>query len=188
MSEAETSEAQVVKYLILYNQQRKKSDAIKVREAAELAKAEENLAKERMLAGKVEIEANPSVKSPKGRTTQIVGKTLGVGESKANQMIELGKKMMESPEVKAEIETALDSGKSVNHVYQEYAKPKPAKNPELVATLQAHEKTAKDLKTLLKSNGIDADVSRSKTDGQFHITWHDVTAEQIHQFAEAFKK
>jgi hypothetical protein len=63
----------------------------------------------------------------------------------------------------------------------------PEKNPELVAKIQAHEKAAIALMVLLKENGIDAKVSRSKTNGKFHVTWHDATAEQVQKFAETFK-
>jgi ParB-like chromosome segregation protein Spo0J len=189
MSETETSEAQVVRYLILYNQQRKKSDAIKVREAAELAKAEEILARERMVAG-IAVQmtpTDPSVKSHKGRTNKIVASNLGVGESKANQMIAIGKKMDADPQTKEKIEEAFENGKSINHVHQEYVKPKPPKNPELVAKIQAHENATINLKILLKKNGIDADVSRSKFDGKFHVIWHDVTTDQVHKFSQTFK-
>lgn len=67
------------------------------------------------------------------------------------------------------------------------ATPKPANNPEVIAAVQAHEAAAQDLRNLVKESGIDADVSRSTTNEKFHVIWHDVTAEQIQKFAEAFK-
>ena len=188
MSENETSEAQIVKYLILYNQQRKRSDAVKIREAAELAKAEEQLAKERMLAGKAAAESDPVTKSAQGTTRKLVGDALGVGQGKASQMIAIGKKMESDPEAKTQIDAALNSGQSVNRIHQEYVKPKPAQNPDVKAALQQHIAKARELNAAVRLQWADAEVVRSAKADMFHLTLRNLTQTQVTEIVASVKK
>jgi ParB-like chromosome segregation protein Spo0J len=186
MFESETSEAQVVKYLILYNQQRVRGEKIKAREAAELATAEEHLAKERMEAGKAATETDPMAKSPEGTTRKAVGKALGVGEKKAEQMIAIGKKMESDSEVKIQIDAAFDSGQSVNRIHQEYVKSKPPQNPEVKVALEAHIAKTRELNDRTDIVWRDMEVTRSKELGKFHLMLRNVTEAQIDKIVESW--
>jgi hypothetical protein len=60
-------------------------------------------------------------------------------------------------------------GRGVDAAYRSVVQPKPPKNPEVV---QAQKKCAEELQTWLKTSGLDADVVRSKSDEEFHVTLH----------------
>ena len=72
-------------------------------------------------------------------------------------------------------------GRGVDAAYRAVIQPKPPKDPELV---QAHEKSARELKAMLKTNGMDADVFRSRSDGEFHVTLRGLTEAQVRQLPE----
>jgi hypothetical protein len=96
---------------------------------------------------------------------------------------------IETAEPRMNIESVeeIDETTASSRIDELDTEPEPPKSPEFIAARQAHEKAAGELKSLLKTNGIDADVTRSKTDGKFHVVWHDVTTEQVHEFAGRFK-
>jgi hypothetical protein len=74
-----------------------------------------------------------------------------------------------------------DGTKSISAAYKEVIAPKPPKNPDLIAKIRAHDNAAKELSKLFK-NG---EVTRSKSDGKFHVLIRDVSPETVRKLALA---
>lgn len=171
--------------LIEANRQRVKTPEQKAREFTELKRIESELAKQREKQGRAKLPHPETAGKARDKAAAAVNLS-GRTAEKLEKVVAAA----DAGDAVARTElNALNSGesRSVDAAYKAVVAPKPPKNLELVAKIQAHEKATTDLKILLKKNGIDADVSRSKADGKFHVIWHDVTAEQIQKFAETFK-
>jgi hypothetical protein len=188
MDEEDDSQLLLEKFLIEANRQRVKTPTQKSREFTELKRIEGALAKIRMDAGKKVDPTKIFTEGTAGEAAVKAAKVIGMSRPTAEKLEKVVAAAERGDESAKAVIAAVDAGKkSINAAYKEVVAPKPSKSPELVAKIQAHEKATVDLKILLKKNGIDADMSRSKADGKFHVIWHDVTAEQIHKFAETFK-
>lgn len=87
---------QIERLLIVSNKNRPKTNEQMAREAARLAEIEAELASAREKAGKSSTKPDPSVKSREGRTDAKVAVELGVGESKARDLIAAGKALEEA--------------------------------------------------------------------------------------------
>ena len=176
------------KFLIESNRQRVKTPSQKSREFTELKRIESALAKIRMDAGKKADPTKIFTEGTAGEAAVKAAKVVGMSRPTAEKLEKVVAAADRGDKSAKVVIAEVDAGKkSISAAYKAVVASKPPKNPELVAKIQAHEKATTDLKILLKKNGIDADVSRSKADGKFHVTWHDVTAEQVHKFAETFK-
>ena len=176
------------KFLIEANRQRVKTPSQKSREFTELKRIESALAKIRMDAGKKADPTKIFTEGTAGEAAVKAAKVVGMSRPTAEKLEKVVAAADRGDKSAKVVIAEVDAGKkSISAAYKAVVASKPPKNPELVAKIQAHEKATTDLKILLKKNGIDADVSRSKADGKFHVTWHDVTAEQIQKFAETFK-
>jgi len=173
------------RFLIEANHQRVKTPEQFGREFTELKRIEGELAKQREKLGREKLPHPETAGKARDKAAAAVNLS-GRTAEKLEKVVHAA----DSGDATARIELdALNSGenKSIDAAYKAVVTPKPPKNPELVAKIQAHEKATTDLKILLKKSGIDADVSRSKADGKFHVIWHDVTIEQVHELAETFK-
>jgi predicted DNA binding protein len=84
---------------------------------------------------------------------------------------------------RAALDAVNAKAKSIHAAYTEVVKPE-AKDS---VTMQAHERAARELSASLKQQGIDAEVSRSKTEGKFHLTLRDLTPKQIQVVTKALK-
>jgi hypothetical protein len=176
------------RFLIEANRQRVKTPQQKSREFTELKRIEKALAKIRMDAGKKADPTKTFTEGTAGEAAVKAAKVIGMSRPTAEKLEKVVAAADRGDESAKVVIAEVDAGKkSINAAYKEVIAPKPPKSPELVVRVQAHEKATVDLKILLKKNGIDADVSRSKYDGKFHIIWHDVTADQVHKFVDTFK-
>jgi hypothetical protein len=183
----EIDHLQVERLIIESNRQRAKTPEQLAREFTELKRIESELAKRRQ-GTRTDIVANLPPSST-GKARDKAAAAVGLSGRTA-QKLEKVVRAADAGDAGARAElNALNSGesKSIDAAYKAVVAPKPPRNPELIAAIQAHEKAARDLQSLLKTKGIDAEVNRSKSDGKFHVIWRDVTAEQVRKFAEAFK-
>lgn len=163
------------------NRQRLKTKGQIAREASELMRIEKALAQQRMKAGK---GPDPGAKLPKGRARDLIGKKLGVSGKTVEKMATIVLKADEGiPRARAAMESLDKNETSVDAAYREVVKPK-AKDP---TTVQTHEKGTRVLNDFIQEQGVDARVSRSKTQGKFHLTLRDLIEEQIQVVTKTLK-
>jgi ParB-like chromosome segregation protein Spo0J len=179
------------KILIESNRQRVKTSLQKLREGRELIRIEKELAKQRQATlnnretagGKITTSETGKSRDKAAAVVGLSGRTLEKGIAVLEAADAGDETAQEQVEKLDRGETSISAAATAVRASKEI-KPK---DSSVIAAIQAHEKTARELKQLLKSSGIDSDVSRSKTDGKFHVNWHEVTKEQVQKFAETFK-
>lgn len=178
------------------NRQRVKTAEQKGREFKELKRIETELAKERQKLSKERkrIEAESDIEEgqenfpyPTGQARDKAAEVIGMSGRTAEKLEAIIDASDDGDENASAALREIDrkNGRGIDSAYTAVVKPKSSKDPELVASL---EKSARDLTDVLKRSGIAAEVTRSKSDGKFHLSWHDATAEQIQKFAGTFKE
>ena len=181
--------------LIEANRQRVKTAEQKGREFRELKRIETELAKERQKLSKERkrIETEPDMEGkenfpdPNGQARDKAADVIGMSGRTAEKLEAIIEASDAGDETASAALKEIDrkKGRGIDSAYTAVVKPKTTKDPELVASL---EKSARELTDVLRRSGIAAEVTRSKSDGKFHLSWHDATAEQIQKFAGTFKE
>lgn len=161
------SHLEAEKLVIDSNRQRVKTKGQKVREAAELFRIHEALAKQRQAAGKALI-------GPKGKATKTTAAQLGMSHDTVEKSVEL---VTQADSGSAKAKTALaqlDHNKtSVAAAYRSVA-------PKNSAMINVGVQEARELAKLFKN----AEVMRSRREGLFHVTIRDMTPEQVRKLAK----
>jgi len=179
MSEDYTSEAQVEKYLILYNQQRVKTPEQRGREFTELKRIESALAKERQGA-RTDLKANLP-EGPKGQARDAAAKAIGVGARTAEKIEKIVQKADSGDSNARTVLDALNAGtKSTDAAYKEVVRA--PKNPEAIAALEKHVAKARELTELFLNLNFGEVVRSAKAD-RFHLTLRNLTEEQVREYA-----
>jgi ParB-like chromosome segregation protein Spo0J len=180
------------RFVIESNRQRVKTAEQKGREFKELKRIEAAIAKEKESERKQQAKTT-SANLPKSTPTPAptskhdsrakAAEAVGLKPRTADKLEKIvdAKDAGDVKAAAALAEIEVKKGRGVDAAYRAVIQPQPPKDPELV---QAQKKSAQELQALLRTNGLDADISRSKSEGEFHVTLHGLTETQVRQLPD----